>query len=198
LVSGFIHADEYHLIRPGGCGYRLSMTSFHAETGLKKRTAWHKYADRAIVFGEAVAEKIPTVVFEVGFTETYSDLKHDARQWLERSDGKVQLVILVDIKEDEGARKRIQATRESQKRVKRLARQFGNAAGKENLGLRSESDMEISDAELYDSLKSEIMTEDWIGPIRASLEMWHLHDGVVTMRGPRIVRLSLISLEFLR
>ncbi len=56
--------------------------------------AWTKYPDLSIVFFGA-DQPIPVVVFETGFSGAYDDLKNDATRWLQRSGGKVGLVILV-------------------------------------------------------------------------------------------------------
>lgn len=42
----------------------------------------------------------PSLVCEVGFTESYIDLLEDARQWLEKNDGKVRLVMIVKLEEE--------------------------------------------------------------------------------------------------
>lgn len=41
-----------------------------------------------------------TIVFEVGFSESYDDLQTDMEQWFSRSEEDIQLVILVDIKKN--------------------------------------------------------------------------------------------------
>lgn len=50
----------------------------------------------SFVYGEAA---FPSWVWEVGFTESYIDLLEDARQWLEKSGGRVKLVTIVKLEE---------------------------------------------------------------------------------------------------
>ena len=56
-------------------------------------------------------------------------------------------------------------------RVRRLAQRFGNLKGMEKLGVKPHSSQEESDEDLYESLRSSLIPEDWVGPIEASLEM---------------------------
>jgi len=41
----------------------------------------------------------PTIVFESGVSESLKRLRHDARWWLEKSDGNVKIVIIISIRE---------------------------------------------------------------------------------------------------
>ncbi|KAL1999261.1 hypothetical protein VTN02DRAFT_4816 [Thermoascus thermophilus] len=132
-----------------------------------KLEAWHKFPDACFVFEDPETDDIrPTVVFEVGVSEPYSDLQSDMYQWLTECSG-VQLVVLVDIKEDRKMRKTRWETPECKQRVNDLLRDFGNAEGKTRHG-RDESVAEDSsdedarsDEEMYKSIKQAIEVDDW-------------------------------------
>lgn len=134
----------------------------------------------------------PTVIFEVGVSEPYSDLQSDMYQWLTKSSD-VQLVVLVDIKEDHKMRKTRWETPECKQRVNELLRDFGNAEGNAKHG-RDESVAEDSPDEdarsnedLYKSIKQAIEVDDWVGPIEVHVELWETGDQGPQKRGNRIV-----------
>ncbi|KAL0632779.1 hypothetical protein Q9L58_008329 [Maublancomyces gigas] len=66
-------------------------------TDAEKGSGIKKQADVSVYYGEGV---FPSLVCEVGFTESYIDLLEDARQWLEKSYGKVRLVMIVKLEEE--------------------------------------------------------------------------------------------------
>ena len=188
VQTGFVTLEEREYIDCGTTGVLLARSNFYAKT--KKLRAWTKYPDAVILFGDPESVPLPSVVFEVGFTESYDDLVKDAAQWLQRSGGKVRLVILVNIEEDVRSRKARQRSSETQRRIRELIIKFGNAKAKEREGIdHGDSDVE-SDAELYEDVRSTIMVEDWVGPISATLEVWHMVDDTPKLRQPPIVSLQ--------
>jgi hypothetical protein len=80
-------------------GIMLSRAQIHISG--KKRQAWTKFPDAIILFREPGGRSFPRVVFEVGFSESYDDLRNDVFQWLERSGGHIKLAVLVKIEEDD-------------------------------------------------------------------------------------------------
>jgi hypothetical protein len=163
-------------------------TYTHLRKAKKKKVTWTKYSDTTITFGEACSEN-PTVIFEVGFSEPYSDLVSDAKQWLGRFGRKVQVVIVADIREDTVSLRRHQRTSVSMTRV---AKHFGNSKGMEKLNVKSHLNQEESDEELHQSLRSALTLQDWVGQIEATLEMWEFNGKVTAIR-PRVVRLHTFS-----
>ena len=163
----------------------MSRDHFHANT--KKPQAWTKFPDAAIVFRDQKFDPLPSVVFEVGFTESYNDLVGDTTQWLQRSGGEVRLVVLVNIKEDIQTRRARQISDEVRRRVRELIKTFGTAKAKDREGIdHDDSDVE-SDAEIYCNIQSAVVVEDWVGPITATLEVWHMANNTSKLRQPPIV-----------
>jgi hypothetical protein len=114
-------------------------------------------------------------------------LVSDALQWLTKSQGKVRLVVLVDIKEDIESRTARKKSNKARRRINALMKRFGNAKAKDRSGIDYDSDA-TSDDEMYENLKSAIEVEDWVGPIQAKLELWHMVNGDPRQRGEQIVR----------
>ena len=56
-----------------------------------------------------------------------------------------------------------------------------------NLTWKSDADAD-SDADFYDEIKAAIMVEDWVGPISAALEVWHMVGDTPNRRQSPIVR----------
>jgi len=199
VATGFIMPEERKYISCHNAGVRLSKSKFNPSQKTKKRPAWTKFPDATIQF-RVKRKLLPSVVFEVGFSENYSDLVSDAKQWLEKSRGKTRLVILVNVEEDNKSRKARLSTNEAKRRIRDLVARFGNAEGKRREGIDDEvSDVEPdvepdvefdadSDADLYDEIEAAIVIEDWVGPISATLEVWHMVDRTPKRRGPPIVR----------
>jgi hypothetical protein len=186
IRTGFITPKEEQYINCGNTGVLLARSGFFANQNTKKLQAWTKFPDAAILFGDEESEPLPSVVFEAGFTESYDDLISDAAQWLQKSCGKVRLVILVNIEEDVRSRRARERSSEARKRIRELTIKFGNAKGKDREGIdHGDSDVE-SDEELYDDLRSTIVVEDWVGPISATLEVWHMVDDTPKLRQPPI------------
>lgn len=194
--TGFTTPEESESIVCGNTSVLLARSKFHESRKTKKLQAWTKFPDAAILFVDPESGQLPSVVFEVGFTESYADLVSDAAQWLEKSGGDVRLVVLVNVEEDIQSRKASQKSKESQRRTLELLSKFGNnkAKGQEE-GSDVETDAE-SDAEMYKSIKSTIVVEDWIGPIKTTLEVWHMINGSPRLRQPPIVRTHHYILTF--
>jgi hypothetical protein len=187
VETGFITLKERQHIYCSNGGVLLSRSGFHTNQNRKKLQAWTKFPDTAILFGDPESEPLPSVVFEAGFTESYDDLVSEAAQWLQKSRGKVRLVILVNIEEDVQSRKARQRSSEARKRKHEFLVKFGNAKAKDREGIdHGDSDVE-SDEEFYDNARSTIVVEDWVGPISATLEVWHMVNDTPKLRQPPIV-----------
>jgi hypothetical protein len=185
--TGFMTEEEGEYIHLSIDSERLAGKLHDPELNTKKLHAWTKFPDAAITFGAIGSALLPSVIVEVGFTESYADLRSDALQWLTKSQGRVRLVVLVDIKEDIQslmARNKSDKTRD---RVKALTKRFGNAKAKNRDGIDYSSD-ETSDDEMYENLRSAIEVEDWVGAIQVKLELWHMANGDPQQRGEQIVR----------
>jgi len=187
IRTGFITPKEEQYINCGNTDVLLARSGFFANQNRKKLQAWTKFPDAAILFGDEESEPLASVVFEAGFTESYDDLVSDAAQWLQKSGGEVRLVILVNIKEDVQSRKASQKSSEARKRIRELLTEFGNAKAKNREGIDHEDSDVESDAELYKDVRSTIVVEDWVGPISATLEVWHMVNDTPELRQPPIV-----------
>lgn len=160
-------------------------------------------------------DKRATVIFEIGFSESYDDLVNDAYQWLTTHKSDVNLVIIIDIKEDRSA---LQAD-QCKERIRQLAVNFGNEKGRmrhniegpdsDDMGDNDHSDNTLPDAttdvvmqevenddqsmsdtgteDLFDDLEKTMNVNDWVGPLTASLEFWELKDGKPHRRGKSFV-----------
>jgi len=165
------------------------------QSGKKKKPhAWTKYPDAAIIFTgdvhDPLERELPSIVFEAGFTESHDDLISDAKQWLTKSHGDVRLVIIVDIKETVRVRR---DTKEFRRKHRDLKIQFGNNKGKRQDDIDSDSDNVESDGEMYKSIRSTIQTDEWVGPLVVTAELWHMVDSQPQRRGPQIVRFHYCS-----
>jgi hypothetical protein len=187
IRTGFITPEEEQYINSSHEGVLLAGKVFHANQNRKKLHAWTKYPDTAIVFGDEESDPLPSVVFEARFTESYDDLVSDAAQWLQKSRGKVRLVILVNIEEDVQSKMARRTPSEAQRRTRKLLTEFGKAKVKDREGIdHKDSDVE-SDEEMYDDIRCRIVVEDWVGPISATLEVWHMVNDTPTLRQLPIV-----------
>ena len=187
VQTGFITSEEQQYICCGTTGVLLARSGFFNNQNTKKLQAWTKFPDAAILFGDEESEPLPSVVFEAGFTESYDDLVSDAAQWLQKSRGKVRLVILVNIEEDVRSRRARQRSSEARKRIHELLVKFGNTKAKDQKRIHhGDSDVESNEG-FYDDIRSTIVVEDWVGPISATLEVWHMVDDTPKLRQPPIV-----------
>ena len=187
VEPGFLTLEEQEHISCSTGGVLLSGKVSHANQNRKKLKAWTKYPDTAIVFGDPESDPLASVVFEAGFTESYDDLVGDAKQWLQKSSREVRLVILVNIEEDAQVRRAKQKSNAARKRTRQLLTQFGTAKAKDREGIDHEDSDVESDEEMYDDIRSRIVVEDWVGPITATLEVWHMVNGTPQLRQPPIV-----------
>lgn len=152
--------------------------------GSKKIHAWEKSPDAVFLFeAPNTGKAIPTVIFEAGFSEPYDDLLNDMRQWLLKTKGRVQLVILANIDEDKKARNTLKKTPECSARINQLVKPFGNSQGRARHNEKNpdydealeDMDSEASsNQDIYDSIEEAVQTHDWVEPIEASLEFWEL------------------------
>jgi hypothetical protein len=158
------------------------------QTVQKKTPGYNKTPDLAIYFKKP-RERLLTVVFEVGFAETYADLLGDAKQWLVRKSDEVNIAVIIDIKEDKQALLKVEMTPESQERLRRLVTEFGNEEARLRDGIDSQPDVD-SDNEMYRDIKSIINVDDWVGSLSASLQIWELNGQTPQQRGPTYVCLK--------
>ncbi|KAE8388324.1 hypothetical protein BDV23DRAFT_195185 [Aspergillus alliaceus] len=156
--------------------------------GGKKRAAWFKHPDNMIFFQDrAGKEKFLQVVIEIGFSESYHDLVRNAFQWLLRSGGGVQLVIIAKVEEDKRQLDIHQKTEQFKRTRDQLVAKYGDDISREIYETYDiECNPQDSSADLYEALGSEIAASDWVGPISVFLEVWRLRDGEPSLTEPRI------------
>jgi hypothetical protein len=94
----------------------------------------------------------------------------------------------VNIEEDKQSPRARQRSNEGRRRIRELTTQFGTATAKDKVGIDYEGSDVESDAGLYGEISAAIMVEDWVGPIRATIEVWHMVDGTPKLRQPPIAR----------
>jgi hypothetical protein len=118
----------------------------------------------------------------------------DTRDWLLYTRGQVRLVVLLEIQEDLSLKRAYQKTKQSKERVKKLLMKYGNDKGRKHLDMAEDyfceenSDPTLpSDTDLYDSIEDQIISEDWVGPITAHLELWEAGPEGPCQRGNRLV-----------
>jgi hypothetical protein len=103
---------------------------------------------------------------------------------LERSGGKVKVVVIVDIREA-----RIRMTDDAKERTKSLVAAYGNDVAK----ARYDMDVDVPDSEstagLYEEVEHLVRVEDWVGEMEAVLEVWQFSNDKFAKR-QRIVSLS--------
>lgn len=120
----------------------------------------------------------PSVVFEIGFTESYIDIVEDAKQWLINSAGAVRLVGLIKL-----AEQRLDGASDESIEVDD---HDGGSDSSEDTGL---VDSAGSDPESYQSFLEMCRSEDWVGLITGFLEFWP-YDPItvdISMQGTRVV-----------
>jgi hypothetical protein len=144
-----------------------------------------------------------TVAVEVGFIESYRDLVSHAEQLLVKRRGEVNLVILVNVKEDKAMLRDAQKTREFRVRLQNLVAAFGNDEAKLVHSIDDDdgdsgdsgdcdSDIEMSELSSEDlkyAIEDRLNVDDWVGPLSADLEFWELKNGICQRRGQRFVNL---------
>ncbi|PKX98636.1 uncharacterized protein P174DRAFT_416361 [Aspergillus novofumigatus IBT 16806] len=152
----------------------------------KKPVAWIKEPDFTICFKELGHKAVIRVVFEIGFTESYSDLLRDASQWLLRSGGEVKLAIIIKIDEDKRQLHCRQRTEEFTSGLSDLISKYGDAESRHCHNIEAKGPVLESSYHLYEAIQSEITASDWVGQISAYLEMWEMNGGRPALRGSRI------------
>lgn len=184
MAGGFLSESELEHVSS------YSVLRIHPSFISSQLPAWTKYPDGALLFEAPNDDDVPVVIWEVGFSENYAALVDDATQWLCRSEGAVRLVILVKLDEDTTALQDTRKTNACKERLRKLAVQFGNEAGKSEFGIIDSQHQpeDISDAEQYECLKNKLVVDDWVGPLSAFLEFWVLSaSGKAVKRGKRMV-----------
>lgn len=158
-------------------------------SGTKKEGGIKKQADVSFSYGTDPA--FPSLVWEVGFTESYADLLEDARQWLEKSGGAVKLVILVKLEEGKPSmRPTIANSMKEQDDHKQIDSDNSDDPGEEEAN--ADSGQLGSDPDSYQNLRRSCKTDDWVGRITGFLETWRYEEvsGKMVQDGSRIVCLS--------
>jgi hypothetical protein len=147
----------------------------------------------------------PAVIFEVGFSEG-----HHKEQWLTKNKY-VRLVVLVDIKENRKMRQLRWKTPECQRRVSQLVKDFANSNGRayhechydkevddEDRPSTSSVDSVDSGASMYEEIEEAIEVNDWVGSIKADIEVWERGpSGLPRQRGTQVVSYLLSNANFL-
>lgn len=154
----------------------------------RKIPARNKAPDLAIYFVKPTGKDLLTVVFEVGFTETYADLLSDAKQWLVKKSDEVNIAVIIDIKEDKLARRKVQMTPKAQERLRNLIAEYGTEEARLRDDIDSQPEVDSGD-EMYGEVESVINVDDWVGPLSVSLEIWELNGQTPQQRGPTYVYL---------
>ena len=188
MKGGFLSKTELKHVSSYTVGFPLPR--IHPSFISSKVPAWAKYLDGALLFEAPNDDDVPVVIWEVGFSQNYAALVDDASQWLCGSEGAVRLVTLVKLDEDTTTLQDIRKSKAGKKRLRKLAMEFGNEAGRSEFGITDwqHQPKEISDAEQYECLKDKLVVEDWVGPLSAFLEFWVLDaSGKAVKRGNRMV-----------
>lgn len=169
VVSGFltIHELENHVhydygtdvVLPG-LGGSLDTTSRKKYTTKKQPDAAFYYINRSGAFPKKDA--FPRIVFEVAFSQSYDSVVQDAHQWLVRSGGLVQLVVVVKL--DEGVYPQVVADQEETEKE-----------GEEDHDTHTASSIyssEFSSPAGYEHWVAHCDPNDWIGPITGFIELY--------------------------
>jgi hypothetical protein len=181
---------------------------------VKKPQAWTKIPDASFVFRDAARKKMkPAVIFEVGFSEGHHDLIFDKEQWLTKNKY-VRLVVLVDIKENRKMRQLRWKTPECQQRVSQLVKDFANSDGRAYHECHYDKEVDDEDrsstssvdsvdsvdsgASMYEEIEKAIEVNDWVGSIKADIEVWERGpSGLPHQRGTQVVSYLLSNANFL-
>lgn len=102
----------------------------------------------------------------------------------------VQLMILIDIKENKKARKSHWSTRACQKRVEALLEEYGNSEATIRFD-RSDAGEECpegnrSDDNMYSAIEEAVDIYDWVGSIEADIDFWEAGVRESRQWGPKI------------
>lgn len=186
---GFLSAIQRSMITFSATGFPLPGK---LDLGGRKSGARVKYPGYALVFIDPEYHlPRPTIILEVGFTESYSDLLIDMRHWLIKSD-EINIVILISVEEDTHAQDEVRRATDFDSRLSAIINLFGNSAGKNrNADYESESASgnDISNPGTHRSLFNDyIRSEDWVGELCVHLEVWERGFYGPQKRGERVVR----------
>lgn len=176
-----------------------------------KPLAFDKYADANIVFGLLPDSQVPSVVFEVGLSESLDDLRIDASHWLLHTEGMTRLVIVIDIKEDKKALAFVRKSQKGQERRMELLRKYGNDKARNDNDFSGEDDDDDGDSarvpadqkKVYAAIAENILLDDWVGPVAATIELWERGKNGPRLRDGPIVSsfylcLTIISMLIVR
>lgn len=165
-----------------------------------KPLAFSKYADANIVFGLPLEPQIPSVVFEVGLSESRDDLRIDVSQWLMHTGNLTRLVVVIDVKEDQKAFTSALKSEETKKRRMALLKQYGDDKALNDNDFSGEEDNDDNSAQVpadqemvYAAIADNIFLDDWIGPVSATIELWEKGEN-----GPRLRDGPIVSSFYLR
>lgn len=182
LISGFLTSIELenHVAQDFGTDVILPSMRLHGKkrTAKKQPDAAFYYIDRSGPFPKR--DPFPRLVFEVAFSQSYDSVIEDARQWLVRSAGAVQLVVVVKLKE--GFHPNVESG-EIQDAGDPEDDDDNDDTGSSNYS------SEFSTPEGYQRWKTECNPDDWVGPITGFLELYRYNRDTKTaeMDGPRFV-----------
>ncbi|KAF8534330.1 hypothetical protein BDD12DRAFT_809459 [Trichophaea hybrida] len=157
-----------------------------------KMAAWSKTPDAAFIVGPTGGKLKMAIVFEVGFSEVYEDLKRDAQQWLIKGNSfGVNMVVLFLIEEDTAGRYKRPQEIEHNGILKTLMDEFSNSLGKIQFGVDNKDDGDTeedkdedddsnsipgsvcSDGIMYEQIANTIVVSDWVSSItNARMEFW--------------------------
>lgn len=159
--------DQLHF----GFGRNLNLP-FHTTTAHvgRKAPAFAKQPDAFIGLNDDGRVLFPRVVFEVGFSQSYTELLDDVHQWLVRSEGRIPLVVLIHIEEHD-----ITAPPDSEDED------------------QHSDDSEASDVAMYERLRSSCDVDRYVGPLSGFAELYRLGTMGVYRVGARIVSRSSLS-----
>ncbi|KAF8534659.1 hypothetical protein BDD12DRAFT_859325 [Trichophaea hybrida] len=186
--------SEKKLVRTASLPVMLPTCRYRDRKGKKgtKMAAWSKTPDAAFIVGPTGGKLKMAIVFEVGFSEVYEDLKRDAQQWLIKGNSfGVNMVVLFLIEEDTAGRyKRLQEI-EHNGILKTLMDEFSNSLGKIRFGVDNKDDGDTeedededddsnsipgsvcSDGIMYEQIANTIVVSDWVSSItNARMEFW--------------------------
>lgn len=191
LIGRFVVEASHHILTPTErkCVTTASKDLLLSKTKLsvdKKPQSWCKYPDGIILYSQLGHRSFPRIVFEVGLSESYSDLVSDANQWLLRSSGRVELVVIVKITEKTDGLRARQKENAFQTTFRSLLARYGDKTATAAYNVESHAVPEQTE-DLYEDLRREIVTSDWVGSMSAFMEFWDVQEKTPRIRGNRIV-----------
>lgn len=157
--------DQLHI----GSGNEIHLPG-RAKTAQPGRTtpAFVKQPDMFIGLKDDGETIFPRVIFEVAFSQNYDEVTDDVNQWLVRSEGRIPLVVLINIEEHP---------------IPRPALADDNTNSDDEY-----SDGTVdSDVEMYQRLRNCCNVDRVVGPLSAFAEMYRLGPAGVYRVGARIV-----------